>query len=82
MTCGESEGVLKVLTEFSEATYMAAGSVSGLYRDFSGGGYHQWAWEGDSNLGYHNQLEVIIEAFMKCPVVVSPHCNFIVPVSP
>ena len=30
-SCGESEGVIKVLTYFSEATYMEAGSLSGVY---------------------------------------------------
>ena len=31
-TCGESEGVVKVLAEFSEATYMVSGSISGVYQ--------------------------------------------------
>ena len=30
---GESEGVVKVLTEFSEATEIVAGSIFGAYRD-------------------------------------------------
>ena len=28
--------------------------IPGFFR--FGGDYHQWEWEGDSNMGYHNQL--------------------------
>ena len=38
MIYGKSEGVVKVLTEFSEAKDMAAGSRSGVYWDLLRGG--------------------------------------------
>ena len=40
---GESEGVVKVLTDFSEETEMSAGSRFGAYRYLLYGGvYQQW----------------------------------------
>ena len=42
-SCGESEGVVKILTYFTEVTEMADGIVSEVYPDVLGGvKYHQW----------------------------------------
>ena len=58
ITFGGVERLVKVLTGFSEATEMAAGSGSGYIGIFcSGWNYHQWAWEVDSKLDYQNPLE-------------------------
>ena len=43
--CWGSEGVVKVLNFFPEATDISSQSKSGVYLDlFFDGDYHQWAW--------------------------------------
>ena len=68
---GESEGVVKLLIEFSEATDMADGSRSGVYRALLAGGvYHQWLWEVYSKTDNKISFKGIIEAVINHPVVV------------
>ena len=54
ITCGESEGVVKVLTEFPEVTEMTAGSGSDVYRALLG----SFVWAGAIINGHGREIQI------------------------
>ena len=74
ISCGGSQGVVTVLTDFWRQHKWQLEEDQVCSRLFFGGGdYNQWAWEVDSNLVYHNQLKYIVEAVIKFTVIVFSH---------